>query len=127
MPDISTSGISDTLCPGETFLPGLFLCSEAVGGSQFLSIRRIRVILIFNQPIDKSSAEIIPFVVKLPCKATKARGIFHMPCGRFPRLELFHLSALSIERLKISIRDTDFDKTPSKKIKRAQTTQGKII
>lgn len=28
---------------------------------------------------------------------------------------------------RIRVRDTDFDKTPSKKIKRAQTTQGKII
>ena len=43
----------------------------------FASEKRLieTLILIFNQPTDKSSAEISPFFVKLPCRAASPPAV----------------------------------------------------
>ncbi len=41
------------------------------------------VILILNQPIDKSSAEISPFFVKLPCRATSPPAVAFLDWSYF--------------------------------------------
>ena len=56
------------------------------------------LILIFNQPIDKFDSYNAATRRQAPLPGGKPA------CGRFPRLVLFHLSALSIEQLVISIR-----------------------
>ena len=56
------------------------------------------LILIFNQPIDKFDSYNAATRRQAPLPGGKPA------CGRFPRLVLFYLSALPIERLKISIK-----------------------
>ena len=51
--------------PFEQTFRGLF-CAESSAGL---------FILILNQPIDKSSAEISPFFVKLPCRAASPPAV----------------------------------------------------
>ena len=41
------------------------------------------IILILNQPIDKSSAEISPFFVKLPCRATSPPAVAFLDWSYF--------------------------------------------
>ena len=41
------------------------------------------VILIFNQPTDKSSAEISPFFVKLPCRAASPPAVAFLDWSYF--------------------------------------------
>ena len=41
------------------------------------------VILIFNQPTDKSSAEISPFFVKLPCRAASPPAVTFLDWSYF--------------------------------------------
>ena len=61
------------------------------------------VILILDQPIDKLSAIISSFCVKLPCQATACLRSLSKVNG-VTLLNLFYLSILSIERSRISIR-----------------------
>ena len=41
------------------------------------------IILIFNQPTDKSSAEISPFFVKLPCRAASPPAVTFLDWSYF--------------------------------------------
>ena len=41
------------------------------------------IILILNQPIDKSSAEISPFFVKLPCRAASPPAVAFLDWSYF--------------------------------------------
>ena len=57
------------------FCSSLFSCG--------FSELRIILILILNQPIDKSSAEISPFFVKLPCRATSPPAVAFLDWSYF--------------------------------------------
>ena len=62
----------------------------------------VSIILILDQPIDKLSAIISSFCVKLPCQATACLRSLSKVNG-VTLLNLFYLSILSIERSRISI------------------------
>ena len=68
------------------------------------------LILIFNQPIDKFDS----YNAAARRQASLPGG--KPACGRFPRLVLFYLSALPIERLKISIKAVNSAKKFAKSI-----------
>ena len=53
------------------------------GSRYYLGKNGVILILIFNQPTDKSSAEISPFFVKLPCRAASPPAVAFLDWSYF--------------------------------------------
>ena len=63
--------------------PNNFISSKAEKHQNLINLFRNELILIFNQPTDKSSAEISPFFVKLPCRAASPPAVTFLDWSYF--------------------------------------------
>ena len=63
------------------YIKGIIIAGSILPTLNFLP--KERLILIFNQPTDKSSAEISPFFVKLPCRAASPPAVTFLDWSYF--------------------------------------------